>query len=98
MTHQPRRRGSWVRLNNREFLRVLIQDRKLSYRQIGDMAGCDRSMISQLVNGHRSTCTEDLARVIARILNVPLDLIFTPNPSAISSRSDKRRKMREDAA
>lgn len=98
MAHQPRMRGSWVRLRNREMFRILIKERNLSYRQIGDMANCHRSMISQLVNGHRGTCTEDLARVIARILNVPLDLIFEPNESAISSRNDKRRRTRETAA
>lgn len=91
MAHKPRQRGRWVRLTSRDTLRALIKQRGLSYQQIGDMAGCHRSMISQLVNGHRATCTEDLAKVIARILLVPTEVLFVANPSAISSRNDKRK-------
>lgn len=90
MAYKPRTRGSWVRVTNGEILRVMIKDRKLSYNQIGNMVDCHGSMISQLVNGHRSTCTEELATRIARALQVPREVLFVDNESSISSRNDKR--------
>jgi Helix-turn-helix. len=98
MAHDPRKRGKWVRLRSQDIFRSFIKDRKLSYKQVGDMAGCHKSMIGQLVNGDRTTCTEDLALSIARVFNVPMEALFVPSPSAISSRNDKRRQAREDAA
>lgn len=98
MTHNPRKRGRWVRLTSQDVFRAFIKDRGLSYKQLGDMAGCHKSMIGQLVNGDRSTCTEDLARSIARVFNVPVEALFAPSESAISSRNDKRRQARKAAA
>lgn len=97
MAYRPRKRGAWMRLTSKDILRTFIEDRGLSYGQIADMVGCHRSMISQLVNGHRGTCTEELARRIERCLGVPRNVLFVSNPSAISSRNDKRR-MKENAA
>lgn len=89
MAYKPRRRDSWVRLTSKDTLKALIKQRRLSYGQIGDMVDCHRSMISALVNGHRRSCTEDLARRIALVLDVPLEvLFFDPSTSAVGGNND----------
>jgi transcriptional regulator with XRE-family HTH domain len=68
-------------------LKALIQQRGLSYGDVGEMCGCHRSMISQLANGDRTSCKPTLAENIARCLNVPLELLFVPRASATSGQS-----------
>lgn len=79
-----------MKLISKDTLRALIKQRGLSYQQIGDMADCHRTMISALVNGHRSSCTEDLAKRIAVILAVPLEVLFVQSASAVSGRTNKK--------
>lgn len=78
-----------MKLTSKDTLKALIKQRRLSYRQIGNMIDCNGSMISALVNGHRTSCTEDLAKRIALVLDVPLEVVFfDPIASAVSSSND----------
>ena len=79
-------KGTWMKLTSKDTLRALIKQRGLSYGVIGEMCGCHRSMISALVNGHRTSCTPDLADKIAVVLGVPLEVIFVTHASAASGR------------
>ena len=81
-------RGTWMKLTGKAILRALIEQRGLSYGDLGSLANCHRSMISALVNGHRTSCTPELAERIAMSLNVPLEVLFVPKLSAPSSRND----------
>lgn len=84
-------KGTYMKLNNRDMLRALIEHSGLSYQDIGTMAGCHRSMISQLVNGHRKSCTGPLAERISLCLGVPSELLFVAHVSAGSGSNDKRK-------
>lgn len=85
-------KGTWMRLTSRDTLRALIKQRGLSYGQLGQMAGCHRTMISQLVNNHRNSCTPTLADRLSLCLGVPTEVLFVAKTSADSGQSDKRRK------
>lgn len=85
--------GTWMKLTSTDTLRALIEQSKLSYRDIGEMSGCHRSMISQLVNGHRKSCGPDLAENIARCLGVPRKILFVEQASAGRGRSISGERM-----
>lgn len=80
-------RGTYMKLQSRDTLRALIKQRGLSYGDIGEMCGCHRSMISQLVNGSRTTCKPGLADKIAICLGVPTEVLFVAKTSAVSGRN-----------
>lgn len=82
--HWPK--GTWMQVISKDTLKALIQQRGLSYADVGEMAGCHRSMIGQLVSGHRISCKPTLAENIARCLGVPVELLFLPRASAASGR------------
>lgn len=82
-------KGTWMKLNSKETLRALIKQRGLSYGDVGVMVGCNRSMISQLVNGARPSCSPVLAERLAVCLGVPVEVLFTPNASAGSGDGSK---------
>lgn len=79
-----------MKLTSKDTLRALIKQRGLSYKDLGDMAGCHKTMISALVNGHRASCTADLGERIARCLSVPSEVLFVARPSAGSGSNSKR--------
>lgn len=82
-------KGTYMKLTSKDTLRALIEQRRLSYADIGTMAGCHRSMISQLVNGHRNSCKPALAERIALCLGVPSEVLFVAHASAGSVNNDK---------
>lgn len=85
-------KGTWMKLTSKETLRALIKQRGLSYGDIGQLANCHRSMISQLVNGHRKSCSADLGERIAACLGVPSEVLFVARPSASSGQDIKMRE------
>lgn len=82
-------KGTWMRLTSKDTLRALIRQRGLSYGDIGKMADCHRTMISQLVNGNRTSCTPELAERIALCLGVPSEVLFVAQASAASGQNAK---------
>lgn len=82
-------KGTWMRLTSKDTLRALIKQRGLSYGDIGQMADCHRTMISQLVNGNRTSCTPELAERIALCLGVPSEVLFVAQASAATGRNAK---------
>lgn len=82
-------KGTYMKLTSKDTLRALIKQRGLSYRDIGDLAGCHRSMISQLANGHRTSCKPELAERVSVCLGVPLEVLFAAKASAGSSNNIK---------
>ena len=82
-------KGTWMKLTSKDTLRALIKQRGLSYGVLGNMARCHRSMISQLVNGQRTSCSSDLAERIAFCLGVPSEVLFVAHVSADSGSNVK---------
>lgn len=82
-------KGTWMKLQSKETLRALIKQRGLSYQDIGTLADCHKSMVSQLVNGHRTSCSAELAEKLAVILGVPREVLFVAHASAASGHNIK---------
>lgn len=91
MTKKRWPKGTWMKLTSKETLRALIKQRGYSYADVGRMADCHKTMISALVNGHRTSCTPGLAEHIVLCLGVPLEVLFVPKASASSGNNDKRK-------
>jgi len=85
-------KGTWMKLTSQDTLRALIKQRGMSYEDIGRACDCHRSMISALVNGHRTSCTPQLAERIALYLGVPSEVLFVAKAPAGSGQNDKPRK------
>lgn len=84
-------KGTWMKLQSKDTLRALIKQRGMSYEDVGRGAGCHRSMISALVNGHRTSCTTVLAERISLCLGVPYEVLFVPQTSTGSGHDNKGR-------
>lgn len=81
-----------MKLTSKDTLRALIKQRQMSYAAVAHLAGCHMTMISALVNGHRTSCTADLAANIAEALSVPLDILFVPGASPQGGQNVKSRR------
>lgn len=92
----PRKRwpkGTWMRLKSGALLRELMNTKHLSNADVALHAKCSRTWISALVNERRTSCTPAIAQRIAERLEIPVELLFDPKPSAVSGHSDKRQKV-----
>lgn len=83
-------KGTWMKLTSGAVLRALMTTKHLSNEDVGRHAGVNRTFISALVNGRRSSCTPRVAELIAERLEVPLEVLFVPRASANSGGSNKR--------
>ena len=89
----PRKRwpkGTWMRLKSGKMLRGQMDIKRLSNADVAMSAGVGRTFISALVNGRRNSCTPLVAQRIAERLELDLELLFDPKPSAVSGHNDKR--------
>ena len=82
-------KGTWMKFKpeSPDVLRALMKSRSMSYTDVGRGAGCHRTMISALVNGHRTSCTDELADRIALVLGIPTEVLFAPQVPTASGRS-----------
>jgi plasmid maintenance system antidote protein VapI len=91
----PRKRwpkGTWMRLKSGSLLRELMNTKRLSNADVAMSARVGRTFISALVNERRTSCTPVVAERIAERLEVPLEVLFVPRASAVSSSSNKPRE------
>lgn len=79
-----------ARLRDPNALRLLIKASGMSYREVGEAAGCTPQMIGALVKGKTPGCTDALARGIAAALGVTADTLFILFVEAPSSNSGGR--------
>lgn len=80
-----------MKLTDRRLLRVFIQDRGVSHRELARAVGCSNSFIDHLTAGRKDTCRPDLAVHIERELRCPPGVLFVPNPPITSVRKTARR-------
>lgn len=91
----PRKRwpkGTWMRLTSGKILRGLMDTKRLSNAEVAMSAGVGRTFVSALVNGRRTSCTPRVAELIAERLEVPLEVLFVPNASAVSGSNIKPKR------
>lgn len=84
-------KGTWMRLKNGKLLRELMNTKNVSNAEVALAAGCGRTFISALVNERRTSCTPKVAEAIAKRLDVPLEVVFEPRPSAGSGQNSLKR-------
>lgn len=65
-----------VKLLSKEALRQFLRFRGMSYADLADRAGCSKSLIGLLATGRRTHTGVDVARGIAKALDVPIDALF----------------------
>lgn len=68
------------RARDPDALRQVVLDRKLTQRQLAQLAGCSKGTIGFLLNGQRAV-NDQLARRLARVLKCPLDVLFVDSVS-----------------
>lgn len=83
-----------MKLINRRLLRVFLEDRGMSHRELARAVGCSNSFIDHLTAGRKDTCRPDLAAAIERVLRCPPGVLFVPNPPISSVRKHARRGTR----
>lgn len=85
-------KGTWMKLTSGKILRGLMDTKGLSNEDVARSAGVGRTFISALVNERRTSCTPTVAELIAERLEVPLEVLFVPKASAVSSSSSRTKK------
>lgn len=84
-------KGTWMKLRSGALLREMMNTRKASNADVALAAGCQRTFISALVNGRRTSCKPITAERIAGYFQVPLELLFDPKTSAGSGQNTNRK-------
>lgn len=81
--HWPK--GTWMELQSKEMLRLLLQQRDASYRWLADASGVSPGFISHLTAGRKKSCTPAVAERIAFSLGVPVTVLFKPSVSTTTN-------------
>ncbi len=82
-------KGRWMKLRSSEVLRAFMKQKGFSMQRLATYSGCSKSFIGFLANGDKKSCTEKLAKDIARALDVPCEVLFEHMASAACGRNDK---------
>ena len=82
-------RGTWMKLISHEVLKAHMEHKDFSVQRLATYAGCSKSFIGFLRTGAKTSCTEHLAREIARALDLPIEALFVAGSSAPSGRNVK---------
>lgn len=90
MRHRRWPKGTWMRLTSGKILRGLMDQRQVSNEDVARAVGCGRTFISALVNERRTSCKPKTAELIARYLQIPLEILFVPKmPTGSRQKSDR---------
>lgn len=82
-------KGAWMKLTSAETLKALMNQKGFNGERLGRYAGCSRSMICQLRNGTKKTCSPELAVRIVEALQVPLDVLFEVSMPSVARQNAK---------
>jgi transcriptional regulator with XRE-family HTH domain len=69
----------------------LMKAKGFSSRDMADRLPCGKSMVAELANGSRQTCSEGLGDRIAEVLGVATRILFVPAPSVRRGRPSTRK-------
>jgi len=90
-------KGTWMNLTSAVILKELMDTRDFDQARLARYAGCSQSFVSQLVNGHKKSCSQELATDISEALGLPVSVLFVPSDST-DGRSFRKRQTRGAAA
>lgn len=91
MKRRKSSKGTWMKLRSKEVLVAFMKQKDFSVQRLATYAGCSKSFIGFLRTGDKTSCTEALAKEIARALDVPLEVLFERKASAPSGRNTQRK-------
>lgn len=91
MARRRHPKGTWMKLNSTVILAELMSTKGMDQAKLARYAGCSQSFISQMLNGHKSSCSQELADDIAEALQVPTVVLFAPSGST-DGRSFRKRQ------
>ena len=89
-------KGTWMNLTSAVILKELMETKDFDQARLARYAGCSQSFISQLVNGKKKSCSQELARELSEALAVPVSVLFVPSTST-DGRSFRKRVTRSAA-
>lgn len=90
-------RGTWMNLTSAVILKELMETRDFDQARLARYAGCSQSFVSQLVNGHKKSCSQELAGDLSEALGVPVSVLFVASDST-DGRSFRKRQTRTKVA
>lgn len=90
-------KGTWMNLTSAVILKELMETRDFDQARLARYAGCSQSFVSQLVNGHKKSCSQELARDISEALGLPVSVLFMASEST-DGRSFRKRVTKKVAA
>lgn len=97
MARRKHPKGTWMKLNSAVILTELMDTKGFDQAKLARYAGCSQSFVSQLVNGRKSSCSQELADHIAEALEVPTMVLFAASEST-DGRSFRKRVTRSKTA
>ena len=89
-------KGTWMNLLSTVVLKDWMERKDFDQAKLARYAGCSQSFISQLVNGHKGSCSRELAESIAEAFDCPVEALFMPSNST-DGRSFRKRHTRKAA-
>jgi transcriptional regulator with XRE-family HTH domain len=89
-------KGTWMNLTSLVILKELMKSKGFDQAKLARYAGCSQSFISQVVNGRKNSCSQELASDISEALGVPTAVLFAPSEST-DGRSFRKRQTRRAA-
>jgi transcriptional regulator with XRE-family HTH domain len=75
-----------MQLQSGDTLRALIRQRGYSMAQVARCAGCSKAFVHGLCSGAKPSCSPQLGRRIAEVLDVPFELLFAMDESRETAR------------
>jgi transcriptional regulator with XRE-family HTH domain len=75
-----------MQLQSGDTLRALIRQRGYSMAQVARYAGCSKAFVHGLCSGAKQSCSVQLGRRIAEVLDVPFELLFAVDESRDATR------------
>lgn len=84
-----------MRLHSAERLKAFVgspeSGAKMSQRRLARYIGKHPSFVNHLTSGRRKSCEPRTAELIAEALEVPLEILFVPEPASTGSASGKQK-------
>lgn len=74
-----------MKLISPQVLKQFLSFRGMSYGELASRVGCSKSLIGHLASGRNVRTGIDIARGIAKALDVPIDSLFTPEVYSVQS-------------
>jgi plasmid maintenance system antidote protein VapI len=87
-----------MKLRDNELLGQYLEHKDMTQARLARYVECSRQFISQLVNGHKNTCTPDVAKRIEEALDLIPGTLFDPKESYSAGQAVNNKRTNGKAA